>query len=136
MAFREKSAWVMLLAYLASALAFTWALLDGYGQGNAPSPLDFVGYTLTLIVLLTVGHIIIAASSPQTASAPSDEREQVFSLRAKALTGQFLGAGVVLGMLVFIATGNTGALFYIVMYSLVLSEIMHAGYLILLHRRG
>ncbi|WP_218311824.1 hypothetical protein [Alteromonas antoniana] len=136
MAFKEKSAWVILLAYLVGSLTFTWSLLEGVSQGKSPSPVDFAGFTIALIVLLTVGHIIIAAVSPGTANTPEDEREKVFTLRAKALSGQFLASGVVLGLLFFITTNNTAALFYVVMYALILSEIVNAGYQILLHRRG
>ena len=98
MAFREKSAWISLLAtlfvYGVYFFFFGRALAEGrsFGLGG---PISMA--VVALIVVQVVLTIVVAAFSPKDARAPEDERERQIQTRANS------GAFYVLQVLVMFA---------------------------------
>jgi uncharacterized membrane protein len=85
MPFREKSAWISLLAtigvYGVYFTAFTRAIAAGRGVGFA-GPLT--ACVIALVVVQAGMYIVTAALSPEDARAPEDERERAIRTAARA----------------------------------------------------
>lgn len=85
MPFREKSAWISLLAtigvYGVYFTAFARAIAAGRGVGFA-GPLT--ACVIALVVVQAGMHIVTAALSPEDARAPEDERERAIRTAARA----------------------------------------------------
>lgn len=101
MAFREKSAWISLVAtvgvYGAYFFYFSQAVRAGrpFGLGGA-----FVGTVIVLIAVQIVLHIVVAIASPMAEiHAPLDERERWIQSRASAFAFYVLQAGAVMAAL-------------------------------------
>jgi len=139
MSFREKSAWVTLIAIvLVSLLVIThlprpWTL--------APEPNAFGFHVLLLAIALfiaieIVAHVIIAWRSPRDALAPKDEREQLITLKATRL-GAYVYAVLSLASVALIHVGaNRIGVAYCVTLSFVIAEVVNYTARIVYHRRG
>lgn len=68
MSFREKSAWIMSLALLLGGLFYFCVIVwmsSAIGR-LAPPILPLVAvYTVVLVLIATVGHIVVAVSAPR-----------------------------------------------------------------------
>jgi len=89
MAFREKSAWISLLATLVVYTVYFYYFGRSLAEGQAfgiggPIILSIVA----LVVIQVVLHIVAAIASPSEARAPEDERDQ--EIRRRANTGGFI----------------------------------------------
>ena len=127
MAFQEKSAWVMLLALLVSALFYVSivaAMSEGLGHLASPGLSTLVGYTIVLVAICAIGHIVIAIFAVKDADAPLDEREKIIVQRAAHLSSYVLGAGVIMALILFLFFKNGNLLFYAVFMSLILAQIV------------
>lgn len=137
MPFQEKSAWVMSVALLAGgafyikSVAAASAALGNLAPPNMPSLLT---YTIILIVLAVIGHIVIAALAPEDANEATDERERRTNERAGHLSGYVLGVGVLLALGLYLFTYDGNIMFYVLFGSLMLSQLVEYGLQILLLR--
>lgn len=134
MPFREKSAWISLLASLA-IYGFYFVNLRGDADGVRLFGLlagSMVLFTLVIIVLTVVAAVL----APKDANAPADERDRLIAL--KAMSGAYfaVATGAVAGM---------GAAFYgasgfwianLLFVSLVAAELLKSAMQIVLYRRG
>ena len=100
MSFREKSAWISLLSYLAFYGYYFWVLSSVVAAGRATS-FGFGALLVRVMFLLVVVEVIlqvaIALRAPHEAEAGADEREQLISLKATRVAFQvvMIGAAVV-----------------------------------------
>lgn len=139
MSFREKSAWISLLAYLA-IYGFYFANVAGAllrGEADGAHFLGLLSKSVVLFVVVTVGlTIAVAIWAPKEAQAPEDEREKLIKLRANSASGYVLAAGVVLaiGALYFDATSFL--VINLLFFALVVSEVFRIAAQIVLTRRG
>lgn len=137
MAFQEKSAWVMLVALLLAGAGYfalvAWlsAQMGGLAPPLAPA---LVVYVVALIAIAIVGHIVVAAGAPREANASLDERERFIEARASHRSGTVLGGAVILSLGLYLTTVDGNVLFYSVLASLMLSQILEYGLQIALHR--
>lgn len=126
MTFREKSAWIMSLALLVAgtfyfySVGVTWSESGRLAQPMLPL---VIVYTVCLVVLSVIGHIVIAIMAPKEANAPADEREQLIISRAGHYSSYLLGVGVVLSLGSYLFLRDGDALFYAVFASLMASQI-------------
>lgn len=131
MSFREKSAWIMSAALIVGGLIYFLPVLSGWtGSGQLPSPLmpQLVAYTVCLVTIAIVGHIVITALAPKEADAPVDEREKLIFDRAGHYSSYVLAAGVLVSLGTYLLSANGDLLFYVVFASLVASHL--ADYLL------
>lgn len=127
MSFQEKSAWVMSIALIGGGGVCLLAIFSAWsksGQLLSPGLPLIVVFTVFLILVAIIGHIIAAVSAPDEANAPLDEREEQIMVRAGHYSAYVLGAGVVLSLGHYLVLGSGDLLFYTVLSSLVLSQLV------------
>jgi hypothetical protein len=136
--FREKSAALMLLLWLAATAFYliqmepwTWSL----HYVHAPlKPLVVV--TFAIIVGSIIVQTVLALRSPGEAQAPADERERRILDRAAAWGGWILGFLAITSMLHYLQHKHGDLLFHTLFLSLLLAEIAEQAIRIVLFRRG
>ena len=95
----------------------------GSGQLASPQMPQIVAYTVCLVVIAVIGHIVIAALAPKDADAPADEREQLIFDRAGHYSSYLLAAGVLVSLGSYLVSGNGDLMFYVVFASLIVSHL-------------
>ncbi|MEQ8858769.1 MAG: hypothetical protein RIC56_08985 [Pseudomonadales bacterium] len=139
MAFREKSAWVMALALLFGGAFYFYLVAQMSGAVGALAPPlvpTLVGYTVLMVVIAVVGHVLAAVTAPRDAAAPEDERDRQIVHRAGHLSSYVLAVGVVLALGGYLVTRDGDLLFYAVFGSLMLGSLVEYLTQIYLYRRG
>lgn len=137
MPFQEKSAWIMSLALLiGGALYFgVVAVMSAASNQLAPPILPIVVvYTVILVIVAILGHVVIAAMSPKDANAPLDERDRRILDRAGHVSGYVFGVGVVLSLGLYLLFYSGNALFYGVFASLMIGQLAEYAIRIFLYR--
>ena len=133
MSFREKSSWVIFLGilliyggyYLSSGFSPPLKGLEGEEAVFAGSQLRMV---IGLIVILIIGHIIAAATSPKSANDPGDERERLISLQSDSWGGNVTGFGVLLAILsVWMTEATAISVAYWALLAMVVGELVTQG---------
>ena len=98
MGFREKMAWVMVVALSAFGAIYFIPTLSAFPVVGFVSPLSASVGTLgviALIVVASLGAIIAALSNVREANSPLDEREAYIVARSETYGGAVLGFGAV-----------------------------------------
>lgn len=139
MSFREKSAWISLLAYL-GIYGFYFvqvgsALTRGDTDG-APFLGLFAQSIALFIAVIIMGTVITAVLAPREANAPADEREKLVTLKANSASGYVLAAGVVLTIGVIFYGAKDFLVINLLFFSLVVSEVYKIVTQLFLYRRG
>jgi len=138
MSFREKSAWIALIAYgivfggYFVLLAQAWDAR--YGQGLSIGLM--VGATVMLIIIAATLTIGAALMNPKAANAPADEREQLIDLKAERIASYTLSTGVVLLIGALLMGWNGYLVANLLLAAMVVSELVKAIAQIIAHRRG
>jgi uncharacterized membrane protein (DUF485 family) len=131
MSFQQKSAWIMSFALVVGGLYYFGAVSNmsqAIGHLAPPNMPAVVTYTVLLVVIAVVGHIVIAAASPKEADAPLDERERKIFHWAGNVSSYVLGIGVIWSLGFYLFRHDGDVLFYSVFASLMLCQL--AEYLI------
>lgn len=85
MSFREKSAWISLVSYLAVYGYYFWQVFTAVAAGQMDS-LHYAKLLTGLIVLLIMIQIaltiLVAVAKPREARAPRDELDKLIDLKA------------------------------------------------------
>lgn len=138
MAFKEKSAWLMLLATLVVGLYMTYAVVETYLElQQVPAVLPvFIKLTVALIILSVIGQIVLAIANRKQAEQQADEREKVFIRRGQAVAGGVLAFGVVASLIHFLFLNDGNLLFYSCLLSLVVAQVVEYAVQIASFRRG
>lgn len=137
MPFHEKSAWIMSLALLVcGAFYYQTVASMSAALGHLAPPIlpTLVAYTIALIVIAVIGHILIAILSPDDANDAIDERDKKVINRAGHLSGYVLGAGVFVGLGLYLFTYDGNLMFYVVFGSLMLSQLAEYAVQIAMYR--
>ncbi|WP_417664278.1 hypothetical protein [Pseudidiomarina donghaiensis] len=138
MAFKEKSAWLMLIATMLVGLYMTYAVVQTYMElQQVPAVLPvFIKLTVTLIILSVIGQIVLAIANRKQAEQKADEREKVFIRRGQAVAGGVLAFGVVASLIHFLFLSDGNLLFYSCLLSLVVAQVVEYAVQIVSFRRG
>lgn len=137
MSFREKSAWISLIAFVLLTGAFAvhtpWTL--------RPDPTQLTLYPLLLglallIVVEVVGHAIVIARSPKDALTPKDERERFLDLKALRFAFYVLIAGNALAILLVHHGANGFGMAFLVLFAVAVALIANYAARIYFYRRG
>jgi hypothetical protein len=140
MSFREKTAWITLIALIVTSLLFV--LHAPRGLTLAPEPSLFSLHVLllsiaTFVVIEIVAIVIVRLRSPRDAKIPLDERERLIVLKAGSIAWYVLAASSLGSVFVTIHLGaNEFGLAYCVLASVVLSLMVNYAARIVYYRRG
>jgi hypothetical protein len=134
--FEERSVWIQL-----AGLALTFAgylFIASRMLASGVTALPAFGAVLAvsvvlLVVILTVGHIVAAATSRPEGR---DERDRVIEWRAEARSGWLLGAGVIAGLACMITGVPNVWTAHLLLVSLYLSEMLRLTLQIVDYHRG
>jgi hypothetical protein len=139
MSFREKSAWISLLAYLA-IYGFYFAnvaMALARGEADGAHFLGLLAKSIVLFVVVTVVLIIVAAiRSPKDAQTPQDEREKLIRLKADSASGPVLATGVVMAIAALFFDAKNFLVINLLFFALVVFEVFKLVAQIVLTRRG
>lgn len=126
MSFKEKSAWLMLLALGVATALYTYSVIlisKEIGQLVPPIFPSLIAYTVILVIIAVIGHILLAVLSPKDASSGNDEREKIIFARAGSAASFVMGFCIVISLGIYLFTYNGHLLFYTVFGSLILSQL-------------
>jgi len=136
--FREKTAWIALIAYAGVFGVYFFALWQAwdpaYGQPLSIGLL--VAAMVAFVIVVTVLTIIAALTNPKDANAPADEREKLIDLKAERAASYTLSTGVLLSMTGLLLGFNGFLIANVLLGSLVAAELVKAGWQIVAFRRG
>lgn len=139
MTVHEKSAWIMTFALLVGGIFYgltVAAMSSGLGMIAPPVLPTVLIYTIILIIIAIVGHILAATSSPADANEVVDERQRRIADKAGHLSAYVLGIGVLSALGLYLLTYNGNLMFYVLFASWMLSQLLEYVMQIVLHRQG
>tara|TARA_B100002003_G_scaffold117432_1_gene108451 strand:- start:464 stop:883 length:420 start_codon:yes stop_codon:yes gene_type:complete len=138
MAFREKSAWLMLIITLLVGGGLTFEVVQGFNSTSQwpPAVSVFTRLTVGLIVLSIVGQIALAFIDRKSANRPADEREKTIQQRADAYSGILLGVLIVSSLMTYLVHQHGDLLFLMALLSLVVAQAAEYVVEIIGYRRG
>jgi hypothetical protein len=135
MSFREKSAWVTLIAIvLVSALFALHA-----PRLSHPGPWDFhalLACIAAFIVIETVAFLVLRLRYPEDARTPIDERERLINLKATRLASGCYVIGSFLAVLTLHHGASAVMIGYFIVLAFVIAETVKFGARIVYYRRG
>jgi uncharacterized membrane protein YfcA len=137
MSFREKSAWVTLVAILLVCVLYFSHGPDMFVP--RPHPLAFhatVGAFIIFVVIKVVAQVVLYFRYPQEARTPKDERERLIDLKATRIAAYIYLAGTFLAVLSLHHGAGGGTVGYFVLLSFVIAEVANQAARIAYHRRG
>jgi hypothetical protein len=135
MSFREKSAWVTLIAIL---LVFALYVLHR-PQLSHPRPSDFHALLACIgafVIIETSAYLILRLRYPEDARTPLDEREQLINLKATRLASGCYVVGSFLAVLTLHHGASAVMIGYFIVLAFVIAEIVKYGARIIYYRRG
>ena len=136
MSFREKTAWVTLIAIL-----FVSALFFAHGPDIFAGDVDawelhLVGVCIAaFIVIEVVAYIVLYVRNPKDARTPKDERERLIDLKALQLAAYVYVLGSFLAIIASVHAPS-GVVGFLVLASFVIAEIVNYSARIIYYRRG
>jgi len=137
MSFREKSAWITLIAIV---LVCTLFFLHG-PEIFVPHPDPWTFHSLVacfsaFIVIKIAAQVVLYVRYPKDARVPKDEREQVIDLKATRLAAYIYVLGTFLAVLTLHHGASGRAVGYFVMLAFVVAEVVNHAARIVYYRRG
>jgi hypothetical protein len=135
MPFREKSAWVTLIAILLVSALF---LLHAPRLSH-PGPWDFHALLACIgafVVIEIVAYLVLRLHYPYDARTPIDERERLINLKATRLASGCYVVGSFLAVLTLHHGASAVMIGYFIVLAFVIAEIVKYGARIVYYRRG
>jgi len=140
MSFREKKAWVTIFTLIVVFIPYYIFMVRAYHQPDPDFPylMHLAVIALAAFVVLELMLILLARKlSPEDMGIPKDERDQLFAFRAAQMANLTLIVLLIVVTFFMIHThgGNWGwGMLYLA--TVICSEILRAGVLIMQYRRG
>jgi len=139
MSFREKSAYVMLVAVILTSIWFGSEIYDPENTStwlsDTKEPL-IIGVLLLLTIMAAIGHAVIAARNPEEANQPLDERERQIVATAQGYGYNTLVFSVLASFAALHIHGSLHLFAYLVSFSVLASWLVLYASQIILFRRG
>ncbi len=134
--FEEKSVWIQLISLVAVLGSYfvvaALMLSNGVTVVVAFVPLFTLAVVL-LVVVLVVGHIVVAiASRPEG----RDERDRLIEWRAESNSSWILGVGVLAAITGLVVSVDNVWIAHLLMLSMLLSEVARFVLQLVYYRRG
>jgi hypothetical protein len=98
MSFREKTAWIALMAYGLVFGGYFFNLSRAWDEGlDQRLGIGLMVVAVIALVVITASLMVTAALiTPKQANAPADERERLIELKSERIASYALSVGVVL----------------------------------------
>ncbi len=137
MSFREKSAWVTFLCFLAATVAYFYTLWQVMGGTvDADTLFPRFGVLLGAMVAVEIGaHLVLAFQSPREARTPKDERERLIALKATRLAYFILLVGGFASIGTIHMRANAFVIAHVLLGVIAIAEVARFGTAIVLFRR-
>jgi hypothetical protein len=137
MSFREKSAWVTLIAIVLMFVLFLLHGPDIFG----PDPSDWTLHAAAacfaaFIVIELIAHLVLYIHNPKDARTPKDEREHLIGLRATRIAAYVYVVGSFLAVLTTHHGATGRAVGFFMLLAFVVAEIVNYTARIFYFRRG
>jgi hypothetical protein len=135
MSFREKSAWVTLIAILLVSALFALHA----PRLSHPGPWDFhvlLACIAAFIVIEAVAFVVLRLRYPEDARTPIDERERLINLKAMRLASRVYVVGSFLAVLTLHHGASAVMIGYFIVLAFVIAEIVKYSARIVFYRRG
>jgi hypothetical protein len=134
--FEEKSVWIQLVSMIAVLGSYfvvaALMLSNGVTTVVAFMPLFIVAVAL-LVVVLVVGHIVVAIASRPDGR---DERDRLIEWRAESNSSWILGAGVFAAIAGLAVSVDNVWIAHLLLFSMFLSEVAKFISQLVYYRRG
>ena len=139
MPYREKSAWLSLIAmavtygpyFTMAALAPPTAALPDLSRLGV-----FAATSLSHMTIILIGRLYFLARSPEEARAPADERDQAIERRSNTTAYYLLMAGLIVVGVIMPFTSGGWIIVNAALATIVGVEILRDGLIVLGYRRG
>jgi amino acid transporter len=139
MSFREKTAWVTLIAILAVTLLY-WLHVPNFIEPRHGMWVlhAMLASLLTYLVIELVAWIVLRKRNPRDARMPVDERERLIDLKAIRIAYYVFATGALGGVFVslHLTRGGPTGVGMAVFMAFVLSQVVKHATRIVLFRRG
>lgn len=134
MSFKEKSAWIVLIAMLAIFGRYAWSLYEA-GDFGAGTTGAMFGTIIGFVILVVIAHIVVAIFSARPGDDHEDERDRLIELKADSLSGYALGAAALTALAFALFEGDY-LIANILFLGLAASEIIKNAWQVMLYRKG
>lgn len=139
MAFREKRAWVSLVAWIVPFTAY-FALVPAAPAEASGEILRRLGWfaaaTLSYGMLLGIGIALIAAHTPRNERGKPDERDRVIELRATSWAYGVMLTGMIVVGIVYPFEQSGWAITNAALFTIVAAEVVREIVTVIAYRRG
>lgn len=139
MSFREKTAWVTLIAIILVLLLYWFHVPTLVERHPGRWTLLSMGLSvLAYFVIELVAYIVLRLRNPQDAREPRDERERLIDLKAIRIAYYVLATGALVGIFVTVhlVRDASRAVPMVVFLAFVLSQLVKHAARIIHYRRG
>ena len=137
MSFREKSAWVTLIAIVLVFLFYFTHVPRLFDPDPGEWQLFVIGVAIAAFIVIEVlAQIVLYLRFPKDARTPKDERERLIDLRATRLAAYVYVIGTFLAILTPHHGASGFAVGVFVLFAFVIAEIVNYATRIVLYRRG
>lgn len=139
MSFREKSAWITLVAILFVSLLFVLHLPPPWSLAPQPSMSNVHVLLLSVtafVIIEIVAHVVVALRAPRDAKTPRDERDRLIALKASSLAYYVCAVSILASAFLIHVGANQIGLAFCILASFVTSEAVNYGARIVYYRRG
>lgn len=137
MSFREKSAWVTLIAILLVSLLFLTHGPRVFAGRVGAWELHLVAICIAaFLVIEVVAHVVLYWRNPKDARTPKDEREQLADLKATRLAAHVFVLGSFVAILASVHAPNAAIVGFVVLAAFVIAEVVNYAARIIYYRRG
>jgi hypothetical protein len=136
MSFREKTAWLGIVALLGLIAWYFWPFVHAGQHLGGFSFLRLAIASAVIIIMQTVVRIVVAAFTPKEEKTPPDEREKMIETKSKRFSYAVLAWAVRFAL--FFGVFNPAIVFNpnTLLFFLLISEVLGIGYQIVHLRRG
>ncbi|WDI32842.1 hypothetical protein PUV54_06485 [Hyphococcus flavus] len=134
MSFKEKSAWIVLVAMLWIFGGYAWSLYQAGSFGAGTTEMMF-GAIIGFVLLVIVAHIVVGIFALKPGDDAEDERDRLIELKADSLSGYVLGAAALTGLAFALFEGDY-LIANILFLGLAGSEIAKNAWQVMLYRKG
>jgi hypothetical protein len=136
MSFKERSAWIMVVALLISGIFY---FQNVYEAIIATEIVEIrfsvlIVFTIILISAAIVGHTLIAVLNPEETDEASDERDKRVIEKAGHISGMVFGFLTITSLLGYVIFQVGSLLFYAVLGSLIIAQTFEYGLQIYFYR--
>lgn len=139
MSYREKIAWLSLIAMAVTFVPYFAVVASGRFAGNPlpnlPLMACFAATTITQLLILGAGHLYLRHRSPEDARTPPDERDQAITRRSMTMAYYVLIAGMILVGCIMPFRQTGWGIVNAAVFAIVLAEVVHYCVVVLSYRR-